>query len=405
MKPYKWAILLSLILGFRLGYALLTPEGRQGPIADATVYWSMGINLAHGEGLHHENAYSIRPPGYPLFLGGICALLGPSLLGAKLIQILLAGVTGLLLFKITSFYYDERAAWAAGIIYAVSYDSFIIPAEMMSENLYAFLLVLSVYVLVRGRHLLASLAFTALYATRQESLLFIAAIVCVYAYLDFKGNLKKILMIALALLAFNSAWAYRNWKIHHRLVIGTTESETHLYLSNVYIFQRLGDRLADEHNIMTLPPEGGDETEMRRRNQQSCVELFSRQPLYRFLLAPFLKLGFFLYPFRPAYDLTYMWILPFWLLGLYLYRHDWREKYPLYAVFCIVLGLLAVFHAVPRYRGPLFPFMAIFAGAALVKLWPASLKNRLLISAWLLANVAVYIEAGPIRLLAKRLLP
>ncbi|HAM34964.1 MAG TPA: hypothetical protein DEB40_03780 [Elusimicrobia bacterium] len=404
-KDWKWPVLLVVFLGFRLGYIFLTPEGGKPPIADAEVYYAMGVNIAHGEGLHFQGSYSTRPPAYPMFLAGVFKIAGDSFVAAQCFQVFLAVLAGFLISRIARFYYGENVAALACLIYAVSYDSYIVPATLLSENLFVFLLAASIYLLMTERYLLASFSLSMLYFTRQEALLFILFVVFAYALFDFRKNFRKIAAILAVFFVFNCAWIYRNWRIHHAFLAGTTFSEAHLFLSNAYIFHRLGDTADIDNKIILDPPAGMNEMQMRPLNRQACVELFRRQPWHRLMLAPFLKLGFLLYPFLPEYDFTYMLILPFWLLGLYMERHAWRKNYLLYGVFSIILGLILVFHAIPRYRSSIQPFMAIFAAACLSNLWARSHRHRWAILAWLLINLAVYAQAGPLRLIVKSLLP
>ncbi|MDD5657618.1 MAG: glycosyltransferase family 39 protein, partial [Elusimicrobia bacterium] len=379
---WKWPALLVLALGCRLGYVLLSHEGQSPPAGDAQVYYDMARNVAHGEGLRYGTAYALRPPAYPLFLAATQKLVGDSYFRVQLVQVLLALLTIVLLHRLTRLRYEEKVAWLACLIYAVSYDSFAIPATFLSENLFSCLIVLSLYCLLTDRPLWAAAALSATYFTRQESLLFIAFVVAAYAASSLKANWRRIFAIVALLAALNAAWVWRNYRIHHALLGGTSLSECHLFLSNAYIFQRLGYAGEIGGRILTQPDAGMTELEMIRTNKRACSELFQAQPWHRFLLAPFLKAGFFLYPFLPEYDVTYMLVLPFWLLGLYLERGRWRENQLFYGVFAILGGLLLFFHAQPRYRGSFYAFIAIFAAAGAVRLWSAGTRARLAMLGW-----------------------
>lgn len=399
------ALLAALILGTRLAYVFLSDEGRNPPIADASTYVEMAANLAQGEGLRYQRSYSIRPPGYPLFLAGLFKLTGNSLPAAQVLQVLFALLSAVLLYKIARFYYDEGVARLAVFIYAVSYDAYVIPATFLSENLYVFLLLLSVHLLVQERIWAAALALSALCFTRQESIVLILFLALVYAYLGLKRNAAKIAAILSVFLVFETAWVLRNWRIHHAFVGGTTLSEAHSYLSNAYIFQRLGDEGGRDEMILLDPEPGKTELEMAARNKETASALFSRQPLHRILLAPFLKIGFFLYPFLPQYDASFMFILPFWLWGLYREKDDWKKKYPLYGVFAIGAALLILFHAQPRYRGPFYPFIALFAAVTLLRSWSKGLRSRFAIAAWGMTNALIWVYEVPARAFVKGLLP
>ena len=97
-------------------------------------------------------------------------------------------------------------------------------------------------------------------------------------------------------------------------------------------------------------------------------------------------------------------LAPVAAVGVWLTRGQWRRLWILYAIVIAFAGSVAVFYVFGRYRFPLVPLLALFAGAALAYL-PILVRNRdwrssigvfavLLLSA-LIVNWPIYGIRGP----------
>jgi tetratricopeptide (TPR) repeat protein len=60
-------------------------------------------------------------------------------------------------------------------------------------------------------------------------------------------------------------------------------------------------------------------------------------------------------------------LAPLAAVGLWLTRHQWRRLWLLYAMIVALASSVAVFYVFGRYRFPLVPLLALFAGAGLVE--------------------------------------
>jgi tetratricopeptide (TPR) repeat protein len=86
-------------------------------------------------------------------------------------------------------------------------------------------------------------------------------------------------------------------------------------------------------------------------------------------------------------------LAPLAAVGLWLTRHQWRQLWLLYAMTLGLAASVAIFYVFGRYRFPLVPLLALFAGAGLVEC--ANLcKQR----AWrpLLPGLAIFLSIGAI---------
>jgi tetratricopeptide (TPR) repeat protein len=68
-------------------------------------------------------------------------------------------------------------------------------------------------------------------------------------------------------------------------------------------------------------------------------------------------------------------LLPLALLGVWLTRSQWRRLWLLYALALTLAGAVALFYVMARYRYPLVPILALFAGAGLCAAW-ALVRDR-----------------------------
>jgi len=398
-KNSKIIIIGALILAFRIGYRMKCPVDVQVQ-PDSKVYMRMAENIASGGGYHAGKYYSIRPPLYPLFMGSVFKIFGKSVLAIQIIQIILSLFSGWFIFKIAENYFDSDVGMIAALLYAVSYDSFAPPVWLTSECLYIFFITAAIYFIVAGRYVYSGLLLGLAYLTRQESLLF-ALIAPFFIYMKTK-NVKYGVKFILPVLFLMFVWGVRNYQIHGKYFTGTTLTYRHLYAANEYVFERLGGETLDV-DIDNIPGNLSELNEEKVRRQW-CVKLFRKQPLRNIILAPVVKLAFFIYPFLPEFDVTFVLIFPFWIGGMYLYRKRILDFWPLYGIFVILIGLICVFHAIPRYRMAFDPFIIIFSAAALVKLWSSCKKWKSAAAGWFFFCGTVWIFSESIRTSVKAFL-
>lgn len=395
---YKLLAFVFIFLAFRLGCVHYSdPASFIQP--DSYGYMNMARTAFSPGGMISETHHALRMPGYPLFLAGIFKLFGESVAAVQAVQVLLSLFSCWFLFRIAEHYLDKRAAWLVLFLLAVSYDSFSQEALVLSESLYTSLILAAFYLLLRDKNLLSGLLFAAGYFVRQEILVFIvfAAVVGLYR----ERNLRKAALFCLPLVLFLFLWGVRNYRVTDRFFTGTTASYRHLYYSNVYVFNRLGWKPSGDTEKM---PEGLNEFEENSVRRGWCVSMFSQQNLPKLAAAPFIKLGYFLYPFLPAFDVTFFWVLPFWLLGMALLWKKLASHWQLYGMFTVLAALIAIVHAIPRTRGIFYPFILIFAACGLLSVWDKGGRYKAWLALWSAANICVYFLQEPARALLKQLL-
>jgi 4-amino-4-deoxy-L-arabinose transferase-like glycosyltransferase len=147
---WGWALLLVLVL--RLGFFFIAtsfPEG--GTIIDSRSYLEIASTLRQ-DGWSGLDGSSLHwPPGYPVFLRLAEATTGTTLIGAELIQLLLTAAACLVLWRIGARLGDPRAGMAGAWLYALSPNTALWSLTIMSETLFAFLVVIALYAWVRSQ--------------------------------------------------------------------------------------------------------------------------------------------------------------------------------------------------------------------------------------------------------------
>jgi len=144
----RWLLLLFLVaLLLRLGYFFVVHNGPLGN-GDSLVY----EDLAHKLLSHQPYATSMsaapggfpadlqRPPGYPVFLATVDALLGPTRLHTALVQSLLSAVFAVMLAVMVASFTVELTGLLAGFLYAIDWVTIVHVPMTIAETLLAVLM-------------------------------------------------------------------------------------------------------------------------------------------------------------------------------------------------------------------------------------------------------------------------
>jgi hypothetical protein len=394
-------------LFLRVGYVL-----RQGPPAplagDAVEYRAYADSVAARgvyEGPNGDRA--TRMPGYPLFLAALEKAAGPSTRAVQWAQCVLGALACAFIYLWALKVVRPGWALACGLAAAGSYDLIAPSAWVLTEALYGFLLSGSLCVLYqdqlppRRRALLGALGLALTFYVRPEVLPF-AALILAAAPFALKNFPRRAAAPALGVfLAAASLWGGRNALVLGRFVPVSTIGRYSLYL---------GLRLPLDHQDLALEPRhvapaAMPELERDADYLREYRALRARVPLARRLKAYAFSLLTVYYPFLPAYDWTYVLLVPFWLFGFWLALGR-RELWP---PALIVAGLSVVFAflagPVSRYRFGFSPCLIVLAGAGAQELHDRARARRFAwgAGAWTAANLAAWAASAGLRETALRL--
>ena len=196
------------------------------PLAgDALEYDAFARSLVEaGRYLGPSGELASRMPGYPLFLAGLRVLFGPSPEAVIVAQCLLGALTCAILLDLARRFVPEKWAIACGLIAACYYDLIVPAAAPLSECLYSFFLVLSVWCLYHPswkppRRAVSFAALSAcLYLVRPEPLPYIVCSILLMPYLWEKFSRKEALSAMAVFALITGLWVGRNFSILGRLM-------------------------------------------------------------------------------------------------------------------------------------------------------------------------------------------
>lgn len=371
---------------------------------------------------------SFRAPLYPAFLATIYWISGGGagrFFAARLAQAMLGALLAplTLLAARRLFQGHERAARLSGWIVACYPMLILYPLGLATENLFFFLLLASLFLLLRlreGAHVLSYLAVgavLALTALTRSVILPFAGCCVLWVWFGLKARRGALLMM-LAMLAVLAPWVARNSLLYRRLTGIETSLGYNLYLG--YHPQGNGSFLfGPSLDLVSIL----DDVQRDQLGTRQALEFMRQQP-ERILPLAFNRLGFFLglekrvlmffysndllgyLPGPWLVALAVVFLLPFVLvapaavLGLGL-----LGKQPEEILVWVLLATYSLPHvlilAEDRFHLALVPVFAILAARSwcggwrdLAQRWRASRTGRWVVSAVLLAAVLLFVNWG-----------
>lgn len=390
-------------LAVRVGYWLWL--GRPAAVVgDALEYHEFARNLVEtGCYLGPHGELASRMPGYPLFLAALRLLFGGSLDAVIIAQCVIGALTCLLLFQLARRVLPAPWPLVCGLFGAFYFGMIAPSAFPLSECLYSFFLVLSIWALYRldWKPMTRALAFGALsgclYLIRPEPLPYILGTSALLPFL-FPEFGRKEAVAALAASALTAGlWVGRNALVFHRLLPASSVGQNVKYLSLYLPAEQQGLAPKGRHEAPATLGELEREAEMARAYRELAGRLTWPQIVKSYLF----NLITILYPFLPDYDWTYVVLFPFFLLGL---REAARRKElrPMAAAVLCSISVFVFFGGpASRYRQGISPFIVLLAAAGMAAAEAAwRTRFRAWTGTWVAANMAVWLFSARVRELA-----
>ncbi len=399
--------ILLAALCLRLIILLMTTHlGLQ--IVDEQHYHVLATNLVEGRGFASASGpTSLRPPAYPALVAGLWTITDSrSLQVVRAFQGLLGLATAALVYWIGARLYDERTGLIAAAITAFYPALVLANSEFLTETLFAFLLTsfvaATVSLLQRPRAAVAAAAGVLLglaALTRSVVWPFPLVLVPMVAWMAPTTLARRAACCVLLVGGFAAVvapWAIRNTRLQGTTVVVDTMGGMNLRMGN-YEFtphDRIWDAVSLQGakswivGIPAHPPGGGEWTEglKERWARQEAVAFMREHPaltLWRAVIkfsdfwaldrdyAAGIQRGLFHPPTWAAVVATAAMTMGFPIvIGLAILGAclrppaDWRTHLLLIVLILFVTALHSVVFGHPRYRLPLMPVLAIYAGAA-----------------------------------------
>ncbi|HXS99125.1 MAG TPA: glycosyltransferase family 39 protein [Elusimicrobiota bacterium] len=390
-KPLVWLVLAAALGGLaaRGFYAKRIYATVYRPDLDG--YEQLGDSLyERGElALVPGQPTSTREPGFPLLIAGLYRLSGGRrawvvLAAQALMSLLIAAMIGTLGREL----FGDGVGAAAFAAYMLYPQSIYYSASLYRDTFASFLFTAAVFGAVRAARPRGEGRWLALSGVSAGVLLITATAAgvggvgaCALALLTCgKGRgLRRAALFLLPVLLISGAWTARNWRLQHRLVLGSTNGGLEVYQAMMVEPDDLGtprqlEFLRDDPfwNSALLLPESERNAALIRRTLEVARE---RPALYaRRVIVRVGKL-WRLWPYNRSYDESYRkiflisllsdaWMVPLGLLGFVLLRR-WREAPAVWLSVLCLTAFYAALHAVIRYRLPVMGFVILSAVAAI----------------------------------------
>ncbi len=235
-------ISVFLIILLRFIWILLVPTI---PFSDFEVYNNFGISISEQFPTHILSIdYDGRGFGYSFVLGIIYKIFGINLFAAKLLNVFLSALTGILLYLIAEYLFDERVARITTILYLIWPAQIMYSSVLASEHLFIFVLFLGVAIYIGAikvksddKYLnifLAGVVFGLAYTVRFLSLIIVAIGIMTLLFVQEEPFKKKFKSSLFLISGFVIVWTFINGLgllvdipsdpstgIQHSLLVGT----------------------------------------------------------------------------------------------------------------------------------------------------------------------------------------
>jgi hypothetical protein len=226
-------------------------EGWIPPLGVKPLGDDAGEYLSLAEAIRSKHEYSfqskptrMRPPIYPLFLAGVQSLFGANIRFVQAIQALLVTGTVAIFFFLAHRVFDTKVSFLATLLLGLYIPWTVRAALIMSEGLFVFLLVLSIYLLIvaiqeqKSRSYGAAGAVLALASlTRPITLLLPVLLIAILMISGRRKTrlahlLRVNLFLALAYLAVLLPWGIRNAVVLHEFTVFPSSGGVNLWAAS-----------------------------------------------------------------------------------------------------------------------------------------------------------------------------
>lgn len=363
------------------------------PRIDALGYDRIGWNLARGFGYIEEEIHTLTPendwainrigPGYQFFLAGAYALFGHHVWIIWILHALLRGLAVILLFLLARrlFPDHQNIGIVAAILFGFSPDLIVINGLLLTETLFLFLLILSLYLIARlfsggGEFIAASAGFTLAVSILTRPTAFLPLLL-ILAVLLFRKEWKTFFLIILFPVLLVGLWSFVMSQRYGMFILTTGVGGYDLWVGNSLKadggFEKTDEKL-DARYSMSIAG-------LDAFSKKKYFEFLTTHPL-QFLELQWRKTALYFSLIRPGgywiHLIRFPWQRFLTLLSSFLWTFVlfvaggaglWfflKKRKDILSRIFLAFALLQPAAVIPvivetRYRYPLYPFLAIFA--------------------------------------------
>jgi tetratricopeptide (TPR) repeat protein len=401
-------------------------------MGDARAYDAWAQRIASGEWIGRDVFY--QAPLYPYFLGVLFRLFGHHLFVVRVCQGVIGAAACSLLGIATARLFGRRAGLVSGLILAVYPPAIFFDALIQKTTLDGFFLCALVLAIVlvgerrtAGRAALAGACLGFLALTRENAL-GLVPLVLAWVWLRDRSALKPVGTFLVGVTLALSPVAIRNFMVDGALHLTTSQLGPNLYIGNnptangTYVPLRADHSMPEyeRQDAIDLAEQAAGRRltagEVSAYWQHRAFEWMVGHPrAWLALLGKKVMLAWNVvepadtediyaysaesWPLRSQTVLNFGLLAPLGLFGIWSTRDRWRELWIFYAMGAVYTATIALFYVFARYRYPLVPFLAMFAGPALAGLaaWWRRSSARETLSAGAVTAGAIVLCYWPLR--------
>jgi 4-amino-4-deoxy-L-arabinose transferase-like glycosyltransferase len=409
-RTYSLVLAGVLLVGLALRLWLWLDQGRAGAVypADQDEYYRGAIHILL-ESSYYDAGQWLRPPGLPIFLAGVFALVGIDVARAMLVQCLLSVATLLLLAELARTLFNSRragvAAAAMGAVF-LPYASY--ASQLLSETLFIFTIAAALLIFTAARQrgmpwrwvLAGGLMWGVATLTRPVGLYAVPLLLLWAGFgswqaagrTTWKVAAPPVLALLVGVVAVVAPWTARNYAVHGHLIIVDTNGGISFWLGNLrepeerqmqFIWNRTIPNLAEREQAAldrALDNIQREPLTFLARTRNKAVSLWQFDTRLFVANAPIgITLDERALWFAALSDAEYVALMILAVVGVVLARRP-EISLPLLAwpLYGTLLSAVSLGH--PRLRLPLL--VAMFVYAALPLAHPREVWARLRAASW-----------------------
>ncbi len=377
-------------------------------ISDARQYDDWAQRIAAGDWLGGREVF-YQTPLYPYALAILYATLGHYVWLVRVAQSIGGSLACVFLCRAGSRYFSPASGWISGLLLALYPPAIFFDGILQKSSLDLLLMTLLLWTLATALSqpravvfMAAGCLYGALTLNRENAAILLPVLLAWIVGLSWsqpgKTMVIRLVVFVLAAAAVLAPIGLRNWYVGGSFTLTTSQMGSNFYIGNhagasgTYEavrsgrgdprYEREDARLVAEQSLQRSLSAGevsefwlqnswtyihGDPAGWLRLlswkwlltwNSAELIDSESlgahqRHSLILFLLTPLLHFGI---------------LCPLAAVGLWSTRHDWRRLWPLYATLLSFSAAVTFFYVVARYRFPLVPPVALFAGVGLLNI-------------------------------------
>lgn len=229
-------LLVAVVLLLRLGWILLIDTQ---PVSDFSWYFNHAVALSEGRGYVTDDGIptAFFPIGYPAFLALIFVVFGPSVLLAKLANLVLATGTISIFYLFARALIKRTEVHRLAVLLVALFPSQIAYSSLISDSiLFQFFLFLGLWSLMKTslvRVLLGGIVFGLSILTRPYAFMIpLIAGLSLWTNLRLSVRFRNLLLVYLTSLIVVAPWTMRNYLVFENFIPVSTNGGINLLIGN-----------------------------------------------------------------------------------------------------------------------------------------------------------------------------